>query len=103
MNKFIQVNRLVFSNISSIVLSGIIFTSMFVLLLYAQGFLFFEPYFIFSVPEDMMPSFISILVVSFLTGIVTTVSIFQIRMIKSSSKKAGAGIFDSVLDTGLEI
>ncbi|MBS3926293.1 MAG: hypothetical protein KGZ34_06360 [Nitrosarchaeum sp.] len=100
MNKHIQVIRLVFSNIFYLVLSGIIFTSMLILLLYAQGLLFFEPYFIFNITEDVIPSFISILAVSLLTSIVTAISVFQIRMIKTSSKKVGAGIFGSVLSAG---
>lgn len=100
MNKHTQVIRLVFSNVSYLVLSGIIFVSMFVLLLYARGFLFFEPFLIFDIPDDMMPSFISIFVVSLLTSIVTGISIFQIRMIKTNSKKIGAGIFSSVLGAG---
>lgn len=100
MNKHTQVIRLVFSNVFYLALSGIIFTSMLVLLLYAQGFLFFEPFWIFSFTEDMIPSFISILVVSLLTGIVTTISVFQIRMIKTNSKKVGVGIFSSVLGAG---
>ena len=100
MSKHIQVIRLVFSNIYFLVLSGIIFVSMFVLLLYVQGLLFFEPYFIFNVTADVIPSFISILVVSLLTSIVTSISIFQISMIKTSSKKAGAGIIGSALSAG---
>ncbi|PJB98051.1 MAG: hypothetical protein CO079_04140 [Nitrosopumilales archaeon CG_4_9_14_0_8_um_filter_34_10] len=100
MSKHIQVIRLVFSNIYFLVLSGIIFVSMFVLLLYVQGLLFFEPYFIFNVTEDVISSFISILVVSLLTSIVTAISIFQISMIKTSSKKAGAGIVGSALSAG---
>lgn len=100
MNKHTQVIRLVFSDISYLVLSGIIFTSMLVLLLYSGGFLFFEPFWIFSIPDGMMPSFISIFVVSLLTSIVTSISVFQIKMIKKSSKKDGVGIISSALGAG---
>lgn len=99
-NKHEQVLRLVFSNPWYLILSGAIFASMLILLFSVRGFLFFEPFLVFSIPQDMIPSFISILAVSLLTGVVTAISVFQIRMIKSNSRKVGAGLFSSIVGAG---
>lgn len=99
-NKHSQVMSLVFSNPWYVILSGTVFSSMLILLVYVRGFLFFEPFLVFSVPQDMIPNFISIFAVSLLTSIVTSISVFQIRMAKTNSKGVGAGLFSSVIGAG---
>jgi len=95
--------ELVFSNPMYLVISGSIFALMLVLLFYAQGYLFFEPFLIFHIPQGMFASFISIIVVSGLIGLVLSLTIFQIRAQKASTKKTSTGFAGSLIGAGAGI
>jgi len=69
-------------------------------MLYAREFLFFEPFFAFQLPMDWIPSFVLIIIVSGLIALVTSLAVFQMRTIKSNSKKTGTGIVGSVIGLG---
>jgi len=62
--------------------------------------LFFEPYFVFHITSDDVPSFVLIIITSGLIALVTSLTVFQIRMIKSHSKKTGTGVIGSVIGMG---
>ncbi len=63
------------------------------LFLYSDGFIFFFPYFVLYVPFDSTPYFLLDLVISALSGIVTSGSIYQLRFVPYvSSKNAGTGL-----------
>ena len=76
---------------------------MLVLLFYAQGYLFFEPFLIFHIPQGMFASFVSIIIVSGLIGLVLSLTIFQIRAQKASTKKTSTGFAGSLIGAGAGI
>jgi len=92
--------KLVFSNPAYLILSGCVFAGMLVLLLYTRELLFFEPYFVFYVSEYDYLSFGLILMVSGLTGMVLSMATYQIKTLRTSSKKMGSGILGSVVGAG---
>jgi len=83
-----------------LVISGSIFALMLVLLFSAQEYLFFEPFLTFYIPQGMFSSFISIIVVSGLIGLVLSLTIFQIRAQKASTKKTSTGLAGSLIGAG---
>ena len=92
--------ELVFSNSMYLVISGSIFALILVLLFSTQEYLFFEPFLVFHIPLGMFPSFISIIVVSGLIGLVLSLTIFQIRAQKASTKRTGTGLAGSLIGVG---
>lgn len=74
-----------------------LFSILFIFMLYAREFLFFEPYFIFHLPSDEILSFSLIFAVSGLVSLVTSLSVFQMRTVKFNSGKTGTGITGSVI------
>lgn len=92
--------KLVYSNISSWIISGSLFTVLFVFMLYAREFLFFEPFFAFQLPVDWILSFVLIIIVSGLIALVTSLAVFQMRTVKANSKKTGTGVVGSVIGVG---
>lgn len=92
--------NLVYSNIFSWIISGSLFTVLFVFMLYARGFLFFEPFFAFQLPVDWILSFVLIMIVSGLIALVTSLAVFQMRTVKTNSKKTGTGVVGSVIGVG---
>lgn len=79
--------RLVFSNPRYIVLSGTIFTAMFIPLSYIAEYLFFQPRFVLFVPDYSAFGFSLVVIVSTLTGLVLSMGIYRIKILKSSKKK----------------
>lgn len=98
-----QILKLVYSNISSWMISVSLFSILFIFMLYAREFLFFEPYFIFHLPSDEILSFSLIFAVSGLVSLVTSLSVFQMRTVKFNSGKTGTGITGSVIGVGAGI
>ena len=92
--------KLVYSNTSSWIISGSLFAVLFVFMLYAREFLFFEPFFAFQLPVDWILSFVLIIIVSGLIALVTSLAIFQMRTIKANAKKTGTGVVGSVIGVG---
>jgi hypothetical protein len=76
---------------------------MLVFLLYARGLLFFEPYLAFQISEDLVLRFVLIIIVSGLTGLVSSITIYQILMQKTSAKRAGSGMFGSLIGIGTSV
>lgn len=68
---------------------------MMTFLLYARGLLFFEPYFAFQISEDLDLSFVLIVIASGLTGLVSSITLYQILMQKAGAKRAGSGMVGS--------
>ncbi|KEQ55740.1 hypothetical protein AAA799N04_01877, partial [Marine Group I thaumarchaeote SCGC AAA799-N04] len=95
-----QTLKLVYSNISSWIISISLFSVLFVFMLYAREFLFFEPFFAFQLPVEWIPSFVLIIIVSGLIALVTSLAVFQMRTIKSNSRKTGTGIVGSAIGVG---
>jgi len=73
---------------------------MFLPLVYLTEFLFFEPYLLFYVPEYEVTTFVLLLVISILTGLVLSMSIFRIRFLQASTKKLRSGLLGSLIGAG---
>ena len=92
--------RLVFSKPAYVGLFVIIFLALFLPLAIVTEFIFFEPSFLFYVPHYAVFDFLAILVISILTGLVLSMSIFRIRFLQASSKKLRTGLLGSIIGAG---
>ena len=92
--------KLVFSNFRYLGLCVTIFFGLFLPLIVVTEFLFFEPYLLLYVPEYAILNFVSIIVISLLTGIVISMSIYRIRFLQASTKKLRSGILGSLIGAG---
>jgi len=99
-SKQILAFRLVFSNVWYVGLFSTFFIGLFLPLIIVTEFLFFEPYLVFYVPDYEMDSFISIIIISALTGLVLSMSIYRIRFLHSSTKKLRTGLLGSIIGAG---
>ncbi|MDE1843696.1 MAG: hypothetical protein KGI10_00040 [Thaumarchaeota archaeon] len=63
-------------------------------------FIFFSPKFIFYVPLSASISFALIVIVSILSGIVISLSIYRIRMMGTGVRKSGSGLLGSIIGAG---
>jgi len=91
---------LVFSDKRFIVLSVGIFIGMLIPLSIFSGYIFLEPYLVFYVPESIMFNFTLLVMISALTGLVSSMSIYRIRILRLKTKKTNAGVFGSLLGAG---
>lgn len=73
-------------NIRYIFLAIVIFLLFYIPLIVVTEFLFFEPYLFFYVPIYQLPNFLSIVVISALTALVLSMSVYRIRFLKASTK-----------------
>ncbi len=92
-----RVILLVFSNLKYTILSISIFTGLLISLSFISEFIFTSPKFIFYVPTYALPNFLLIIIVAALSGLVISMSIFRIRMMRNSSRKAGSGFIGSII------
>lgn len=81
--------KLVFSNHGYIVLAAAIFVMMFFLLSALSEYVFFEPYFVFYVPDDRALGFALILAVSALSAVVIPMNVYRVKTSKRISKASG--------------
>ena len=87
-------------NIRYIFLAVAIFASLYLPLIAVTEFLFFEPYLFFYVPVYQLPNFLSIVIISALTGLVLSMSIYRIRFLQASTRKLRSGLLGSILGAG---
>lgn len=92
MNTQIYALKLVFSNKLYFLMSVPIALSMFILLSYLGEFIFFEPYFVMSIPTSYIPSFISIIIISILSAIVITMNIYKLKTFRGMTGITGSVI-----------
>jgi hypothetical protein len=92
-----QALKLVFSNPRYFALSGIIFTAMFLPLLYVAEYLFLKPKLVLFVPDYSAFGFFLVVVVSALTGLVLSMGIYRIQMLKSNKRKMSSGFIGSMI------
>ena len=88
---------LVFSNRKYLALSGVIFTTMFVPLSYIAEYLFIQPRFVLFVPDYSALGFSLVVLVSSLTGLVLSMGIYRIQILKSSKKKMSSAFVGSII------
>ena len=89
--------KLVFTNPKYLGLSTVIFTAMMIPLSYIAEYLFLKPKLTLFVPDYSAFGFMLIVMVSALTGIVLSMGIYRIVMLKSSKKKMGSGFIGSMI------
>ncbi|MGI0066133.1 MAG: hypothetical protein ACREA5_00240 [Nitrosotalea sp.] len=92
-----EVLKIVYSNKKYLYISSAIFLVLFVSLSIVSEFIFFSPVFVFYVPINSIVDFILIVVISMLSGIVTSLSIYRMRMTNNSLKRSGMGFFGSII------
>lgn len=69
---------------------------MFILISTLSEFVFFEPYFVFFVPDDRTLSFSLAVVVSILSGIVIPMNVYLLKTIQKA-KRVGGGFLGSLI------
>lgn len=92
-----QVLKMVYSKKVSWIISGITFSILLLVLLHVRELLFFEPLFVLYVPIDLMSNFILIIITSGLISIVSSLLIYQFRIMRKNPKKTGTGIIGSLI------
>lgn len=91
-----QAILLVFSNLRYTILSISIFAGLLISLSFLSEFIFTSPRLIFYVPSYAIPNFLLIIIVAALSGLVISMSIFRIRMMRSGIK-SGSGFIGSII------
>ncbi len=89
--------KLVFAKASYIVLAIAIFVGLLIMLSILSDFIFTKPYLLFYVPQYAFVNFVLIVAVSALSGLVVSMSIYTIRMVRTNTKKAGTAFFGSII------
>jgi hypothetical protein len=85
----LNATKLVFSNYGYIGLAVAIFMVMFFLLSTLSEYVFFEPYFVFYVPDDRVLGFALILAVSVLSAAVIPMNVYRVKILQRVSKASG--------------
>jgi hypothetical protein len=93
----VNTTKLVFSKYGYIGLAAIVFAVMFMLISYLSEYVFFEPYFIFHIPDDRILGFVLIIAVAVLSGIVIPMNVYRIKMLQNSTHKVGGGFLGSLI------
>ena len=89
--------NLVFSNYDYIVMASTIFILMLVGLLIISEYIFLEPYVVSHIPSGTELGFSLIVILSGLSALVIPMNIYRIRILKSSKRKMGGGVFGSIV------
>ena len=89
--------KLVYSKPKYIGLSIAIFTAMLIPLSFIAEYLFLKPKLTLFVPDYAAFGFVLIVVVSALTGLVLSMGIYRIVMLKSSKKQMSSGFIGSMI------
>lgn len=92
-----QALSLVFSNPKYIVLSASIFFGLLFALSIVSEFIFLSPKFIFYVPIYDVANFTLIVIVAALSGMVSSLSVYRIRMMGMGIRKSGSGFLGSII------
>ena len=93
----IEVLKTVYSQKRYLTLSVLIFIGLSIPLAIISQFIFFSPTFIFNVPNYAIVDFALILIVSILSSIVTSLSIYRIRMLGNRVRKSSTGVLGSII------
>ena len=90
--------KLVFSKTSYLILSVAIFSGMLILLSILSEFIFTKPNLLFYVADYDIFRFALVVVVSALSGIVISMSIYRLRILRI--RKVGSGFLGSIIGVG---
>jgi hypothetical protein len=92
-----QALELVFSNKRYLALSASIFVALLISLSIVSEFIFFSPNFLFYVPVYEIANFSLIVIIAALSGLVISLSVYRIRMLKSGVRRSGTGFLGSIM------
>ena len=92
-----SVLKIVFSNPLFVIIATIIFIGFLLPLLIISEYIFLEPYVVAHLPKNTEFGFSLIVILSALSGLVISMNIYRIKMLKKSSKKMGMGVFGSII------
>jgi len=95
-----EVFKTIYSNKKYLYISSTVFLGLFVSLSIVSEFIFFSPVFVFNVPVNSIVDFVLIVAIAVLSGIVTSFSIYRIRMTNNGLKKSGIGFAGSIIGAG---
>ena len=82
--------KLVFSNYRYIAISILISIGLLIPLSILSEYLFLEPFIIFSVYQNTTLNFSLIVILSILAGIVVSMNVFRVKLIKNTKKMSGS-------------
>ena len=88
---------LVFSNFRYLVVAVVIFKAMLIPLSFVSEFLFFEPFVIWYIAPDRILSFLLILAISTLSGIVISMNIYRVRLLTVKTRKIGGSLLGTLI------
>lgn len=92
--------KLVFQDKKYLILSISIFVGLLIGLSIVSQFIFLDPHFVFYVPVYGILSFSLIVLVAALSGVVISMSIYRIRIMRTNVKNSGMGFFGSIIGAG---
>ena len=95
-----QALKLVFSNSKFVILSIVISIGMFIPLIILLQFLFVAPLFFFQVLNSEVFSFSLVVIISALTGLVLSMGIYRIHILRATKRKLSSGVFGSIIGIG---
>ena len=87
--------RIVYSNPLYILTSIGIFFLLFIPLISISEFLYFEPFLVFSIYLETIPSFVLIVILSCLSAVAVSLNIYRVKLIKET-KKLGTSILGTI-------
>jgi len=92
-----QTLNLIFSNKKYLLLAGVTFSGFFFFLSLVSEYIFLQPSFLFYVPLNGFFNFSLIVVVSALSGLVISMSVYKLVLMRSSFRKSSSGFFGSII------
>ena len=92
--------KMVFSYKKYLGLSITVFAGLLISLSIVSQFIFLSPIFVFHVPTNSILDFVLIFIIASLSGIVTSLSVYRIRMLGNKIRKSGTGFFGSIIGAG---
>lgn len=92
-----QTIKVVFSNYQYVILASIIFVGLLIPLLIISEYIFLEPYIVGHIAQDRELGFFLIVLVSALSGLVLTMNVYRIKILRTATRKMGGGLFGSII------
>ncbi len=89
--------KVVFSKPEYIGMAAVVFAAMFFILAYLSEFVFFEPYFVLYVPADRAVSFVTLVTVAAMSGLVIPLSVFRLILLNVQTRKIGGSFIGSLV------
>lgn len=87
----------IFSNFKYLLLAVIISIGLFIPLSIISEYIFTSPYLVMSVSSDSMVGFVLIIAVSIMSGIVVSMNVYRIKLLKQSKSKMSGSLFGSII------